>query len=54
MAVLGTLLIGWLVSRLEQAMTYHPTPLTGIAPGRFGWDGLDPASNRLTRDSWKS
>lgn len=36
MAVLGTLLIGWLFSRLEQAMTYHPTALTGILPERFG------------------
>ena len=36
MAVLGTLLIGWLVSRLEQSMTYHPTPLAGISPDRLG------------------
>lgn len=36
MAVLGTLLVGWLVSRLEAAMTYHPTPLAGISPQRMG------------------
>lgn len=36
MAVLGTLLVGWLISRLEQSMTYHPTPLVGTTPQELG------------------
>lgn len=36
MAALGALLIGWLVSRLEQSMTYHPTPPAGMQPVQFG------------------
>lgn len=36
MAMVGTLLVGWLISRLEQTMTYHPTPLAGFSPQGMG------------------
>lgn len=55
MAVLGTLLVGWLASRLEEAMTYHPTPLAGISPQRLGLphqDVLLTTSDGETLQGW--
>ncbi len=34
--LLGALLIGWALLRLERGMIYHPTPLSGVDPAQFG------------------
>lgn len=34
--VVSMLLLGWLLSRLEEALTYHPSPYTGLTPAGWG------------------
>lgn len=36
LGVLAVLLLGWLLSRLEQAMIYHSAPFSGQTPARWG------------------
>ena len=35
-ALLGVMVLGWLLSRIEQAMIYHPTRLSGENPSKHG------------------
>ncbi len=35
LGVLGLIVVGWMLARLENSMLYHPTPLTGATPGAW-------------------